>query len=170
MTNDRDQHEALLHRWREALPKDRLAPLIRDVARMQMKALQQRLAEHGVSFGHWTFLRILWIADGLTQRELSEFAGVMEPTTFSAVKAMEASGLIERRELNGNRKNVHVFLTPKGRELESVLVPLAEEVNAISVRNMNERTVATVRKTLLGMVDNLAAEEAESLRRQELRD
>jgi DNA-binding MarR family transcriptional regulator len=127
-----------------------------------MRALQQRLAAHDVSFGHWTFLRILWIKDGLTQRELSDFAGVMEPTTFNAVKAMEAMGFIERRQLAGNRKNMHVFLTPAGRELESVLVPLAEEVNHISVRGMPEKTIAMVRKSLLAMIENLAAEDGAS--------
>ena len=157
--NDRHGTERLLHHWREVLPHDRLAHLIRDVARMQMRALQQRLAAHDVSFGHWTFLRILWVTDGLTQRELSESAGVMEPTTFSAVKAMEAAGLIERRQLAGNRKNVHVFLTEKGRILEPVLVPLAEEVNAVSMKGMPSRTAATVRKALLDMIENLAADD-----------
>ena len=157
--NDRHGTERLLHHWREVLPHDRLAHLIRDVARMQMRALQQRLAAHDVSFGHWTFLRILWVTDGLTQRELSESAGVMEPTTFSAVKAMEAAGLIERRQLAGNRKNVHVFLTEKGRHLEPVLVPLAEEVNAVSMKGMPSRTTATVRKALLDMIENLAADD-----------
>lgn len=157
--SDRNGTERLLHHWREVLPHDRLAHLIRDVARMQMRALQQRLAMHDVSFGHWTFLRILWVNDGLTQRELSESAGVMEPTTFSAVKAMEAAGLIERRQLAGNRKNVHVFLTDKGRALEPLLVPMAEEVNAVSMRGMPPRTIDTVRKALLGMIENLAAEE-----------
>lgn len=157
--SDRNGTERLLHHWREVLPHDRLAHLIRDVARMQMRALQQRLAMHEVSFGHWTFLRILWVNDGLTQRELSESAGVMEPTTFSAVKAMEAAGLIERRQLAGNRKNVHVFLTDKGRALEPLLVPMAEEVNAVSMRGMPPRTIDTVRKALLGMIENLAAED-----------
>lgn len=149
----------LLRHWREAVPNDRLAHLIRDVSRAQMRALQQRLGAHGVSFGHWTFLRILWIKDGLTQRELSELAGVMEPTTFSAVKAMEGMGLIERRQLPGNRKNVHVFLTPQGQALRKVLVPLAEEVNRISVAGLPEKSVATVRKCLLAMIENLAADE-----------
>ena len=157
--SDRNGTERLLHHWREVLPDDRLAHLIRDVARMQMRALQQRLAMHEVSFGHWTFLRILWVNDGLTQRELSESAGVMEPTTFSAVKAMEALGLIERRHLAGNRKNMHVFLTDKGRALEPVLVPLAEQVNDVSVQGISPSTVATVRKVLLGMIESLAADE-----------
>lgn len=151
--------EQLLRHWRESVPDDRLAHLIRDVARSQQRALQQRLTAHGVSFGHWTFLRILWTRDGLTQRELSERAGVMEPTTFSAVRAMEQMGLIERRQLAGNRKNMHVFLTPAGRALKGTLVPLAEEVNHISVRGLPDKTVAMLRRALLTMIENLAAEE-----------
>lgn len=154
----KDPMPELLRHWREAVPDDRLAHLIRDVARAQMRALQLRLAEHGVSFGHWTFLRILWLKDGLTQRELSELAGVMEPTTFAAVKAMEGMGLIERRQLAGNRKNMHVFLTRAGRALEKKLVPLAEEVNHISVAGSTEAQVQAMRQFLLLMLENLAAD------------
>ncbi len=157
-----EAHQLLKH-WRESVPDDRLAHLVRDVARAQMRALQQRLAPYGVSFGHWTFLRILWIHDGLTQKELSDRAGVMEPTTFSAVKAMETMGLIERRQREGNRKNMHVFLTPAGRALEKKLVPLAEEVNHISVRGLSDKAAAALRKSLLLMIENLAAEESGSL-------
>jgi len=159
---DPEHTRHLLQHWREAVPQDRLAHLIRDVARAQMRALHVRLAEHGVSFGHWTFLRILWTQDGLTQRQLSDLAGVMEPTTFSAVKAMESMGFIERRQLAGNRKNMHVFLLPAGRALEKLLVPLAEEVNRISVDGIPERSISTVRKSLLTMMENLAGDEAAS--------
>ena len=160
MNSSRQDTRHMLQHWRESVPNDRLAHLIRDVARAQMRALQVRLASHGVSFGHWTFLRILWIRDGLTQKELSELAGVMEPTTFSAVKAMEAMGFIERRQMHGNRKNMHVFLTPSGRRLKTVLVPMAEQVNDISVRGLSEQAVTDLRATLLTMIENLAAEEA----------
>jgi MarR family transcriptional regulator, organic hydroperoxide resistance regulator len=153
--------KAVLHHWREAVPDDRLAHLIRDVSRSQMKALQNRLAKYDVSFGHWQFLRILWTRDGLTQRELSDQAGVMEPTTFSAVKAMEAMGFIERRQLAGNKKNMHVFLTPAGKALKAKLVPLAEEVNALSTGGLNDATISTVRKALLTMMENLAIEDSE---------
>lgn len=157
----------LLHHWREAVPDDRFAHLVRDVARAQMRALQHRLSAHGVSFGHWSFLRILWIQDGLTQRELSELAGVMDPTTFSAVKSMDEMGLIERRQLPGNRKNMHVYLTPAGRALEKKLVPLAEEVNHISSRGIPASKIASLRKSLLTMIENLAADEAAQAREAE---
>ncbi len=80
-----------------------------------MRALQYRLSPFGVSFGHWTFLRILWNRDGLTQKELSDLAGVMEPTTFSAVKAMERMGFIERRPLPRQQKNVVSWIVSVGR-------------------------------------------------------
>ncbi|MFM7341526.1 MAG: MarR family transcriptional regulator, partial [Betaproteobacteria bacterium] len=87
-----------------------------------------------------------------------ELAGVMEPTTFAAVKAMETMGLVERRQLAGNRKNMHVFLTRQGRSLEKKLVPLAEEVNRISVGRSSATEVGRARKFLLTMLENLATD------------
>ena len=131
-----------------------------------MRALQSRLAEHGVPFGHWTFLRILWEREGLTQRELSDEAGVMEPTTFSALKSMEALGYITRRRKPDNRKNSYVYLTPAGRALERKLVPLAEEVNEIAVRGMAASKVAAARETLAAVIRNLGAEKSRRILRR----
>jgi MarR family transcriptional regulator, organic hydroperoxide resistance regulator len=151
--------QAILRHWREAVPNDRLAHLVKDATRALVRALQMRLGEHGVSFGHWTFLRVLWESDGLTQRELSEQAGVMEPTTFSAVKAMERLGYVVRSRQSGDRKRVYVFLTAKGRGLRSKLVPLAEEVNRIAVRRVRAGEIARTRKLLFSIIENLARDE-----------
>jgi len=85
---------------------------------------------------------------------------VMEPTTFAALKAMERRGYVVRRAVAGDRRKRQVFLTARGRALEAKLVPLAEAVNAISVRGMPAADVAVTRRTLLAIVDNLAADEA----------
>src|SRR3984893_4627287 len=150
---------SILRYWREAVPNDRLAHLVKDATRALVRALQMRLAEHAVSFGHWTFLRILWEGDRLTQRELSEQAGVMEPTTLSALKAMERLGYIRRRKFAGDRKKVYVLLTPKGRQLRDRLVPLAEEVNSIAVRGVRKADISSTRGVLLAIIGNLAHDE-----------
>lgn len=149
----------ILHHWREAVPNDRLAHLIRDTERAFRRALQTRLAAYGVPFGHWSFLRILWEVDGLTQKELSERVGVMEPTTFSAMKSMEAQGYIERRQLPTNKKNVYIYLTTKGRALKIKLVPLAEETNRLSTESVSLQDIQTTRKVLFAMIENLARNE-----------
>jgi DNA-binding MarR family transcriptional regulator len=156
--------EAILRHWREAVPNDRLAHLVRDAAKGLMRGLQMRLTEHGVSFGHWTFLRILWEQDGLTQAELSEQAGVMEPTTFLALKAMERRGYIRRKKTPNNKKKVFILLTPKGRALKIKLVPLALEVNKVAIHGAGAADVAAARKLLLRMIENLAADEGKALR------
>ena len=154
-----DETRHILRHWQEAVPNDRLAHLVRDAGRAYTRALQVRLAQHDVPFGHWTFLRILWEKDGITQRELSDRAGVMEPTTFSAMKAMEALGYIERRQSPENKKNMYVYLTPQGRALQKKLVPLAEQTNQVSTQGLSAQEVQATRGVLLKLLQNLAADE-----------
>lgn len=135
---------------------ERIAHLTKEAWRGFVRALQARLAEHDVSFGHWTFLRILWERDGLTQRELSNEAGVMEPTTGAAIRAMEKLGYVTREQRSKNRKNVYVHLTPKGRALKAKLVPLAEEVNEIGLRGVNAADRAAARRALVAIIGNLS--------------
>src|ERR1043166_4685807 len=78
------------------LPHERFAHLVKLAARGLARAWQMRLAEHAVSYGHWGFLRILWQAEGLTQRELGDRAGVTEPTTFSALRALKKGAHVVR--------------------------------------------------------------------------
>jgi len=108
-----------------------------------------------VSFGHWTFLRILWARDGLTQRELSQQAGVMEPSTHAALKAMERLGYVKRQQLPGNRKTVYVHLSAKGRALERRLVPLAKATNRAAVRGLRASDVAAAKRVLIAVTENL---------------
>jgi DNA-binding MarR family transcriptional regulator len=157
--------QAILRHWRESVPNDRLAHLVKDATRALLRALQTRLSPHGVPLGHWTFLRILWDKDGITQRVLSEQAGVMEPTTFSALKSMERLGYVTRRQLPGNKKKVFVFLTPKGRLLRPKLVPFAEEVNRIAMRGVKPDDITTTRNTLLAIIESLAEDEAGAIGR-----
>ncbi len=155
---DTSSREILRH-WQEAVPNDRLAHLVKDATRALVRALQLRLADYEIPFGHWSFLRILWENDGLTQRELSARAGVMEPTTYRALKAMEQRGFIAKRQTPTNKKNIYIYLTPRGRALKRKLIPLAEEVNRIAVGKVKSTDSAATRKTLLAIIGNLAADE-----------
>ena len=152
----RSESRSILHHWREAVPDDRFAHLVKDATRSFQRSLQMRLADHDVPFGHWTFLRVLWEHDGLTQKQLSDEVGVMEPTTFAAVKAMESRGWVERRQLAENRKNVYVFLTDAGRALKATLVPLAEKVNCLAVAGLSAEDIAIARRVLLATITQLA--------------
>ncbi len=150
------ESQTILRHWREAVPDDRFAHLVKDATRSFQRALQQRLFEYDIPFGHWTFLRVLWEHDGLTQKQLSDEVGVMEPTTFTVVRAMELRGWIARQQMATNKKNIHIFLTDEGRALKKTLVPLAEEVNRVGAASLSAEDLATARSVLLAMITNLA--------------
>jgi DNA-binding MarR family transcriptional regulator len=52
----------------------------------------------------------------------------MEPTTLTALAAMEKAGFISRERDPQDRRKLNVLLTPKGRALQSELLPMAREV------------------------------------------
>ena len=155
---DQEISDRVLRHWLEAVPQDRMAHLVKDATRGFLRSLQWRLAKHNVQLGHWTFLRILWQQDGLTKRELSMEAGVMEPTTVVALRAMEGLGYVRLERRLDNRKNIYVYLTPLGRRLERHLVPLAEEVNAIALRDLSAAEIEATRRAVLSMIRNLASD------------
>jgi MarR family transcriptional regulator, organic hydroperoxide resistance regulator len=149
--------------WREVLHDERMTHLIRTAFRCTSGALQRRLKQQDVLYGHWTFLRILWQTDGVTQRQLSEQAGVTEPSTVTALKAMEKLGYITRQKMTGNKKQIRVFLTSKGMGLRSLVVPCAQEVNRIVVAGIPAEDLAATRRTLLAVIENLNGDAQDEL-------
>ncbi|CAN5486592.1 hypothetical protein BH10PSE17_BH10PSE17_31600 [soil metagenome] len=150
----------LLKHWHEAVPNDRMAHLAKDATRSFLRSLQVRLARHDVTLGQWTYLRILWERDGITQRELSHEAGVMESSTVIALRSLEAMDFVRRDRIDGDRRSYYVYLTARGKALKRKLVPLAEEVNAVALRGLKASEIETTRQCLLVMLDNLASDAA----------
>ncbi len=145
------------------LNEERLAHLTRLAARGFTRSLQLRLAGFEITFGQWIFLRILWDEDGLSQRILSERAQLTEPTTHTALGKLEKLGYIERRNLKGNNRRRHVFLTRRGRNAKNILEPLAVQVNDIAMEGLSKKDAKTLRKSLLVVIQNLAANEARAV-------
>ena len=132
-----------------------LPHLVREVHRSFSRALQHRIAEHGVSIGQWLFLRALWEEDGITQRELSQRVGMMEPTTVSAINAMERRGLVERVRNLHDRRKVNVFLTERGRSLKAELLQCADEVNEQAARGIDRDELLRMLEVLSRVSANL---------------
>ena len=149
--------------WRDALHEERMAHLIKTAFRSTSASLQRRLKQYAVLYGHWTFLRILWQTDGVTQRQLSEQAGVTEPSTVTALQAMEKLGYVSRRKIDGNKKQIRVFLTPRGRSLRPLIVPCAQQVNQIVLAGIPADDLAVTRRTLLAVIENLSRDGASEL-------
>ena len=113
-----------------------IAQLLKDAHRSLSRSLAARITQSGVSIGQWYFLRALWQEDGLTQRELSQRVGMMEPTTVTALNGMEKRGLVERVRNAHDRRKMNIFLTDKGRSLQAQLKPMEDEVSQVAIQGV----------------------------------
>ncbi len=130
---------------------------IRATHRLLQRFLQVKIEPHGITLGMWYFLRALWHEDGLTQRELSNRVGTMEPTTLSAMLIMEKNGLVRRVRNPDDRRKWHIHLTPKGRALKVKLLPLAREVVDTAVQNLSRADVTQLLNGLAEVQKSLSA-------------
>jgi DNA-binding MarR family transcriptional regulator len=129
--------------------------LVRDAHRAFQRLLERRIAAYGVTRGQWYFLRVLWITDGLSQRELSARVGMMEPTTVIALRSMEKSGLIRRVRGDDDRRKVLVFLTAKAERLRGELLGVARTITAEAEEGIAPRDLAAFRRIVARMTENL---------------
>lgn len=128
---------------------------IRATHRVLQRYLQLKIEPHGLTLGMWYFLRALWHEDGLTQRELSNRVGTMEPTTLSAILIMERKGLVRKVRNRDDRRKWHIHLTPKGRAMKGKLIPLVREVGDAAVQTLSEGEVVHLFRGLAEVQKNL---------------
>jgi MarR family transcriptional regulator, organic hydroperoxide resistance regulator len=129
--------------------------LVRDAHRAFQRLLERRIAPYGVTRGQWYFLRVLWITDGLSQRELSARVGMMEPTTVIALRSMEKAGLINRVRSGDDRRKVRVLLTAKAKRLRSELLAVARNITDVAEQGIAARDLVSFRRVIARMTENL---------------
>jgi DNA-binding MarR family transcriptional regulator len=136
-------------------PHESAGYLVRDAHRAFQHLLEQRIAPHGVTRGQWYFLRVLWTEDGLSQRELSQRVGMMEPTTVIALQSMEKAGLVRRVRSADDRRKAEVWLTPKAKRLKARLLPVARRITMQARRGVSLREFRVFRDVIARMTGNL---------------
>jgi MarR family transcriptional regulator, organic hydroperoxide resistance regulator len=119
-------------------------------------SFKAQLARHDVPWSVWYYLRVLWEVDGISQRELTERVGVMQPNTVSALQTMLKAGWVTITRGEMDRRRTLVRLTPKGRRLMRRLLPeIREVVRPILLEGFSEREEAELRRLLNKVCDNV---------------
>ncbi len=137
-----------------------LGYLTRIAFRSFSRSLERRTLALGVSLGQWPFLRVLWQEEGMTQRELSRRVAMQEPTTVSALNSLEKSGLVRREPSTEDRRKTHIFLTARGHELRREMLACVTEVNEIAAHGIDAEDMATLRRVLASISENLARDDS----------
>lgn len=119
---------------REAI---RLSFLIHDVSRMRRTAYDQLMKPLGVTRSQWWVLAHLSRHDGMMQTELADALDVGKASLGSLVERLVAAGLVERREVPGDRRAKRVHMAAPGYHL---LQRMTEAENVLNERILGALT------------------------------
>ena len=122
----------------------RLPPLLRRAWYGLNQSFRRRIAHTGVTPDQFTVLRTLLESDakGMTQRELTHAMSSDPNTVASMLERMEASGLLERKPHETDRRAHRIRLLAVGKrkyaEVRDIAVALQSEVLSVMPESKRE--------------------------------
>jgi len=142
---------------KQEFPASESIGLLMRIALFGLRAsFKAQLAKHGVPWSAYYYLRVLWETDAITQRELTERVGVMQPNTVSALQTMRRAGWVTITRGDKDRRQILVTLTPKGRKLMERLMPeIRAVVRPVLLDNFSPREEKELRRLLNKICGNV---------------
>ncbi len=131
--------------------------LVRLNTRSRM-AVANRLRAFDLSVPQCDVLTTLTENEGLSQQELAARLYVTKGNISGLIDRLVASGLVERRSLEGDRRSHAIFLTPAGREMAKRGIAAQEAFVA--------ETLGCVTPERLALFEDLLVELRDLIRKQ----
>jgi DNA-binding MarR family transcriptional regulator len=132
--------------------------LMRIALRGLRGTFKERLKRDGIPWSAWYCLRVLWEHEGLTQRELTERVGLMQPNTVSALRVMQKRRLVVIEREAADRRKLRIYLTREGKRLKTRLLPdMRDLVEDIALKGFSGAEKTTLKRLLNKMCGNVEA-------------
>ena len=113
-------------------------------------------SQFGLKIPEWRVMAVLGDLGSQTQRELVGATRMDKVAVNRACKALEERGLVARSPNVSDGRSHHLELTPAGREMFDVIMPLALDMEARLFSCLTARE-AEMLKATLGKLDERAA-------------
>ncbi|WP_041750018.1 MarR family winged helix-turn-helix transcriptional regulator [Brachyspira murdochii] len=89
------------------------------------------------------------------QKTIANYLEIEPATVGSILLGMEKSGLIERKQREGNRRSLYVSLTEKGVEVSNNMEKIFEDAENIATDRLSEKDKEKLKKLLIEMCNSL---------------
>lgn len=91
-----------------------------------IKKYKPLLQPFGLTYTSYITLLALWEKDGITIKELGEKLYLDSGTLTPLLKKLESSGYVKRVRSSADERNVHISLTPKGKDFKKEAIHIPE--------------------------------------------
>jgi DNA-binding MarR family transcriptional regulator len=135
--------------------KEGLHYIIRLCHTVVNKKILNRTNILGLSPGQPKVLEFLKFHDGSEQKNIAKACEIEPATVTNILLRMEEANLIERKQLNGNRRSLHVFLTEQGKVMTEKVSEIFNEVRKEAFNGFTKEEQEETFRLLQKMLDNL---------------
>lgn len=127
-----------LELWQEVRAPYGVGYRIKLLSQLIARKFTERLEPFGLTPFHWVVLCCLWEEDGLPTNSIGEKLQQVGGTLTGVLDRMEERGLIRRERDGRDRRIWRIWLTDAGKELETVLPPVAVEIREQAMRGISK--------------------------------
>jgi len=114
--------------WQQVLAPNGIGYRIKLLSQLLTRKFTEMLEPFGLTPFHWLVLCCLWQEDGLPTSSIGDKLKQVGGTLTGVLDRMEERGLVRRERDAHDRRIWRIWLTDAGKELETVLPPLAAEL------------------------------------------
>ncbi|SAI29518.1 MarR family transcriptional regulator [Bordetella ansorpii] len=140
-------------------PRARFGSLLSQTSRAWRRAVNRRLQPYGLTEATWLPLVHLSRAQTpMRQKDLAASLGLDGSSVVRLLDALQAAGLITRREEDGDRRAKAIVLTPQGQATVEQVEQVAAQVRAAALADIPDPELQRAFDLLQGIVRRLEAE------------
>lgn len=137
-------------------PREGFAPLLARVARQWRRAVDRHLQPFGLTEATWLPLVYLARADApMRQKDLAAALTLDGSSIVRLLDALQAAGLIERREEDGDRRAKIITVTPAARTIIERVETASRQVRNAALDGLSDEQLGLAFDVLDLVVENL---------------
>jgi len=114
-----------------------------------------KLSGLDITVEQWSVLYYLWKQDGMSQQDLCNATFRDKPSITRLVDNLEKQKLVKRMPSKKDRRINEVFLTEKGRFMETLSMKVANQTMNEALAGVAEKQVNVAKEVLQKVYDNL---------------
>ncbi len=118
----------------------------------------RELDKIGMRASYRHVMKPLMNGDGLTQLDLVKITKLKAPTISITLRNMERDGIVRREKNDTDRRETHVFITDKGREMHAKVMEAFDKAEQLMLSGISEQELTAIHHVLDKMISNLRNE------------
>lgn len=148
LTAERDIRRRLAHLELDFPALMAVSNIYRAATAVRNRVEREVLSAHGLSWGGFTILFVLWVWGPLEAARLAEECGLAKGTLSGMVGTLEGRGLVDRDRMAADRRRVSIELTGAGKALIERVFPHFNSVETAVVEGLDSPEVEDLSRLL----------------------